>query len=268
MHEGFGFVKEGLYMDRDVLKGILADHFSKNFDIIPIKENLFQVFAPYYYSDGDMMDIFIMTDSNNEQSLKVCDCGLTLMRLSYDFNIDSDKKKALLQNILNEYNVINNNENLIIETKVEYLFQAILSMTQVISKISGMSMFSRDLANSQFYEKIQSFIHTKLIKYNPIENYVPVPDKDYLTVDYCFQSDNKPVFLFAVKTADKAKNAVIAMLTFQNEDIPFIGVVVHQNYDDLSSKEKRMVMQAADKQFYDIDDFIKGSAVYLPRALN
>ena len=255
-------------MDKDTIMGILTNHISKNFYVVPQKENLFQVFAPYFHPDGDMMDIFIQITPDNDDSVIVCDCGLTLMRLSYDFNIDSDKKKSLLQTILNEHNAKNDKENICIETKPEFLIQGILSMTQVISKISSMSMYNRDIINSQFYEKIQAFIHTKLEKYNPIDNYVPLPSQDYLTVDYCFNVGNKPVFLFAVKTADKAKNAVISMLTFQKENIPFTGVVVHQSFDELSTKDKKLVMSAADKQFYDIQDFIENSASFLPRALN
>lgn len=253
-------------MNKMDLIRILKKNLNDSFDIIEKKENLYQVFAPFYHSDGDMIDIFIKVNNKNN-SLTVCDCGLTLMRLSYDYDIDTDRKKNILKRILNENNVKNNGDNLTIYTEPQFLFQNILSMTQTINKISTMSFYQRDVISSLFYEQVNDFVVTHLQNFNPKKNYSPLPDREELTVDYYFPSEKKPIYLFTVKGPDRAKNAVISMLSFQKENIPFTGAVVYDNFGNLTNKDQKLIMSAADKQFYDILDFKKNVSNFISRAI-
>ena len=254
-------------MNKTDLLNILKSNLNNSFNIIEIKENLYQIFAPFYYSDGDMMDIFVKINPLSD-TVTVCDCGLTLMRLSYDYDITTGRRQNILKTILIENNVKYDNENLSIITKPQFLFQNILTMTQVISKINTMSLYQRDIISSLFYEQINDYITTDLKSFNPQTNFTPIADRDELTVDYCFPIGNRPIFLFTVKGTDRAKNAVISMLSFQKEKIPFIGAVVYDDFGNLGNKDQKLLTSAADKQFYDFQDFKKNSANFISRFSN
>lgn len=254
-------------MNKTDLLNILKTNLNNSFNIIEKKENLYQIFAPFYYSDGDMMDIFVKINPLSD-TVTVCDCGLTLMRLSYDYDISTGKRQNILKTILAENNVKYDNENLSIITKPQFLFQNILTMTQVISKISTMSLYQRDIISSLFYEQINDYITTDLKNFAPKTDFTPLADRDELTVDYCFDAGNKPIFLFAVKGSDRAKNAVISMLSFQKENLSFIGAVVYDNFANLGSKDQKLLTSAADKQFYDFQDFKKNAANFISRFSN
>lgn len=256
-------------MDTVALKSLLTKNFTSNFQIEEKKENLFQLFAPLFYPDGDMMDIFIQVNPSNPSDFKVCDCGLTLMRLSYDFDLDTPNKKNILENLLSENGASINNGNISISVKPEFLTMGVLQMTQVIAKTLNLKMLQRDIVNSLFFEHISDYVSTKLTHFNPQKDFAPLPNRDDLVVDYSFHnSSGKPVYLFAVNSVERAQLATISMLFFQKESLPFIGAVVHEDYDCLTTRARKSIMSAADKQFFDFADFEKYSGAFLTRTFN
>lgn len=58
----------------------LKEQFNNFFYLKEKRENILQVYAPLYHSDGDMMDIFI-TEIPDSGLVRISDYGLTLMRL-------------------------------------------------------------------------------------------------------------------------------------------------------------------------------------------
>ena len=119
------------------LKDILQKSFHDKFDLVERKENLYQLIVPLYHEDGDMMDIFIRVSGD---SLSVCDCGMTLMHLSYTFDVDSEHKEKILFEILNQNDVKYEDGNIFIPTTADMLFRNIMQLSQVISKVSSMKM--------------------------------------------------------------------------------------------------------------------------------
>ena len=246
---------------------LLSDSFKTEFQIEEKKENLFQLFAPLYHPDGDMMDIFIKVNPSNPNYLTVCDCGLTLMRLSYDFDIDTPNKQNILNTIIAENGAKFDNGDISITAKSEFLFMNILQMTQISAKIMNMRTLQRDIVTSLFFEQLSDHVYTKLQDFHPKTGFAPLQGRDDLTVDYLFSTKNrKPVYLFAVNNNDKAQAATISMLFFQKENLHFTGAVVHENYDALSTRVRKSIMSASDKQFYDLSDFEKNSSDFLSRA--
>ncbi len=66
------------------------------------KKGIFQLFAPFYHEDGDMYDIFVEPAPASNEKARVCDHGLTLMKLSYVFDIDTQNKEKIFQRIISE----------------------------------------------------------------------------------------------------------------------------------------------------------------------
>ena len=123
-------------MLEDTLKNILKASFHKEFSLEKKRNDIFQLFVPIYHEDGDMMDIFIRPNDSNH--LIVCDYGMTLMRLSYTYEINTPYRENLIMRIIAENGAQFDNGNIFIKTTPELLFANIMQLSQVLTKISGM----------------------------------------------------------------------------------------------------------------------------------
>jgi hypothetical protein len=128
-----------------------------------------------------------------------------------------------------------------------------------------MSYYKREVVKSLFYELLDDFVITALKKFNPQSHYVPDPQKNYLEVDYYFPISKKSIYLFGVKDSQKARLSTIACLEFQRSKIPFTSIIVHDDFENLSKKDRKLITNAADKQFTNLDDFTAGIVDYLDR---
>jgi hypothetical protein len=74
---------------------ILREQFNSHVALREKRPGVLQVIAPLFHEDGDMMDIFLDMPKNGNEAAKirVTDHGLTLMRLSYTFDIDTPNKE-------------------------------------------------------------------------------------------------------------------------------------------------------------------------------
>lgn len=68
------------------------DELKRQFNIIDFREKrpgIFKVLLPFFHEDGDMYDVFI--EEINDY-IRISDYGLTMMKLSYNFEFDTDHK--------------------------------------------------------------------------------------------------------------------------------------------------------------------------------
>lgn len=242
---------------------LLRAQFNNRIDLRPKRPGVLQLIAPLFHEDGDMIDIFLEEIGNG--NIRVCDHGMTLMRLSYSFDLDTPNKERIFNKILSENRINESNGNLYIDTKPEALYPAILQFAQTVAKVSNMRLYRREVIQSLFYEMLQEFIEDKLVEYNPKPNVLPITERDELEVDYQFNLKTRPIYLFGIKDAAKARLATISCLEFQKAKLNFIGFAVHENFDSLSRKDRNRITSAIDKQFVSLDDFKQNSEQVLKR---
>ncbi len=233
---------------------LLKAQFNNRVDFREKRPGVLQLILPLYHEDGDMIDIFIESRNGNN-IVRVSDCGMTLMRLSYSFGLDTPNKERIFSKILSENQVNEENGNLYIDTKPESLYPAILQFAQTVAKVSNMRLYKREVVQSLFYEILEEIIEERLKQYNPRPHIFPLPERDDLEVDYQFDIKPYPIYLFGVKDSAKARLATICCLEFQRAKLKFKGFVVHEDFDGLSKKDRNRITSATDKQFISLDDF-------------
>ena len=85
---------------------ILREQFNSHVAVREKRPGVLQLVAPLFHEDGDMMDIFLDVPKNGAPSpqgrIRVSDHGLTLMRLSYTFEIDTHNKQKIFHRILSK----------------------------------------------------------------------------------------------------------------------------------------------------------------------
>ena len=249
-------------MTEQILEDLLKKSFFNKFFLKKRRENLYQLIVPIYHDDGDMFDMFVKY--NSDDSLTICDCGLTLMRLSYNCDIDKPKNKRIFSKIVEDNGAFDEDGNISILTSPDMLFENIMQFSQIINKVLDIENEQRNISGD-FYKLTKQYITSSLAKYEPKLNYSPIKDKKEFSVDYFLNTRGKPAYLFAVYNDQKALDTIVNIMTFQEKKIPFTSIIVHKNYDLLTLKTRKKIMTTADKQFPDYEDFTENIGTYLER---
>jgi hypothetical protein len=212
-----------------------------------------------------MVDMFLEQSPAQQDKVRICDKGMTLMRLSYSYDIDTPNKELILGRILSENGVCEQNGNLFIDAHPDGLCPAILQFAQTVARVSNMRMFRREVIHSLFFEMLAEVVDEKLRGFNPRHPYYPLPDQEEYQVDYCFNGRDRPVYLFGVNNSPTARLAIISSLKFQNENLRFYGAVVLDSLDSLGKKDQARLLSATDKVFPSLDDLRENGGRFLNR---
>ena len=244
---------------------LLKAQFNNQVSFRERRLGVLQLVAPLYHEDGDMVDIFLEPTNGGEEHIRICDHGMTLMRLSYHFDIDTPNKERIFQRILSENRISEDNGNLFLDAKPESLYPSVLQFAQTVAKVSNMEFFKREVIATLFYEMLAEFIEDSLRKYNPRQMVFPIPERDDMEVDFEFGIKPRPIYLFGVKDSAKARLTTISCLEFQRAKLPFKSFVVHEDFESLTRKDRSRITSAADKQFISLDDFKANAEQVLER---
>ncbi len=242
----------------------LKNQFNDRIRFVEKRPDIFQLIAPFYHEDGDMLEIYLERTGGNGK-IKISDHGMTIMRLSYEYDIDTPNKRRIFEKMLTENQLLENEGRLYLEADLEVLYPSVLQFAQAVSKVSNMKLYKREVIKSLFYELLDEFIAEQLIRYQPQPKALPILERDDLEVDYSFKGFPRPLYLFGVKDDTKARLTTISCLEFQRADIPFKSVAVHEDFEALSKKDRKRITSAVDKQFVDLGDFQTHGEQYFER---
>jgi len=241
----------------------IKSSFNDQVKIMEKRDGIYQLYLPIYHEDGDMIDLFLVPSGKGKYIL--CDYGLTLQRLSYTYDVDTENKESILQKIIIENGLNDEEGNISLVTKTGTIFNDIMQVTQAYAKIGSMKYFKREVVESLFYEILDEYIETELQDFKPKKRVLPIPERDDLEVDYQFSPNGHPVYLFGVKDATKARLSTISCLEFQAHKLDFKGWVVHEDFEKLPRKDKSRLTNACDKQFTSLSDFKSSIKLFLER---
>ena len=252
-------------MDVDSVRIAINPTKSSGFDVFERRPGHYQIILPIFHEDGDMLDVYLIAGPQGAGNIRVCDFGLTLMRLSYTYDIDSDAKRRIFDGILHNNNVGNDNGILYIDTTIEMLYQDILRFAGCVQKVCNMRYWSRETVRNAFYQDLENYTTTELREFNPIPDMSPIPEYELITVDWTLEYNERSLYVFGVRGNDKAKNVAIALLEFQKARLPFISIVVHEDMEDLGRRERLHLTRNADTQYPALNDYKQRAAADISR---
>ena len=70
------------------------------FDLYERRPGNHQLILPIHHEDGDMVEIYLADSPKGEEYVRICDYGLTLMRLSYTYEISTPTRQQIFDSIL------------------------------------------------------------------------------------------------------------------------------------------------------------------------
>jgi hypothetical protein len=246
----------------------LKIQFSNKLGFNEVDINVFQLFLPIFHEDGDPVEIFV--EVIDESNLKIKDFGLTVMKLSYIFEIDTDNKKRLLNKIVSEGRCVLEDDVLVLNSSTYRLYQDILRFNQVITRILNLKLFTKNNVASLFYEMLENTIFSKYLRYKPEKDFYPIVGKEEYKVDYKL-TDSRigeiPFFLFGVNSDKSALYATTALQQFKLEKKNFINITILDGSTSLSKKTENLITNASDKMFTSLDAFSSDGEAEIERRI-
>jgi len=250
-------------MRTDVLDR-LRRQFNDRVAIHERRPGVFQVILPMFHPDGDLYELFL--EDKDQDHCSITDLGLTLMRLSYAYDLDTDTKKVIFNKILSEGGAREDKGAIVLDSELDSLYASILQYIKIVTQVSTMQLYRREVVRSLFYENLEDYIATDLARFSVTRNITPIESRPELEVDYVFEA-TRPLFVFGIKDGAKARLATIACLEFERQAIPFRSVAVHDNFEGLTGTDRSLITNSMDKQFTDLEDFKSRAIPYFEREI-
>lgn len=145
----------------------LKNNFNEEVDIYPRREDLFQLLLPIFNEDGDMVDVYIKTCPDDKQKIRILDCGMTLMKLSYTYELNTPTREEIFDRILNNNGISNDDGNLYLDTMPDFIYQNIMQFIGCQQKLLNMRLWRKEIVRSLFFEKLEEFIESDLKRFVP-----------------------------------------------------------------------------------------------------
>ena len=234
------------------------------FDLYERRPGNHQLILPIHHEDGDMVDIYLQDSPKGDGYVRICDYGLTLMRLSYTYDISTPTRQQIFDSILINNGVGNEEGNLYLDAHLDKLSESIFQFAGCAQKVCNMRYWNREITRSAFYDDLEKYITSELTAFSPDANQFPLPDYP-VSVDWSLTLNSWNFYLFGVRGNDKAKVVALALLEFQKAQLLFISLVVHEEMEALGKKEHIYLTRNADKQYPGLADFQETSIRDIPR---
>ena len=234
------------------------------FDLYERRPGHHQLILPIHHEDGDMVEIYLADSPKGQGYVRICDFGLTLMRLSYTYDVSTPTRQRIFDSILINNGVVNEEGNLCLDAPMDRLYEGILQFAGCAQKVCNMGYWSRELTRSAFYDDLEEYITTGLTDFCPSANQFPLTDFP-VGVDWSLTLNSWNFFVFGIHSNDKAKSVALALLEFRQAQLLFVSLVVHEEMEALGRKEQLYLTRNADKQYPELAAFRETSAQDIPR---
>ena len=242
-------------MDSNSIRALLNGRIATGFDIYERRQGDYQLIIPICHEDGDMVDIYLRESARGDAYIRICDLGMALMRLSYSYDLNTDARRRIFDDILINNRVANDDGNLYLDVPVGALYEGIMQFAGCVQKVCNMRYWARETVRSGFYDDLSDYITSNLTSYSPVASQTPLPNAGVFSVDWTLTHNRRDFYLFGVLGNDKAKNVAITLLEFQKATLPFISLVIHEDMEALGRRERQYLTRNADRQYPVLDDF-------------
>ena len=113
-------------------------------DFYERRPGIYQTIIPIFHEDGDMVDIYVHDSPKGEGYVRICDFGMTLMRLSYAFDVSTPARERVLESILINNGVKRGDDGLYLDAPIGIVYQSVLRFAGCVQKVCNMRYWDDD----------------------------------------------------------------------------------------------------------------------------
>lgn len=233
-------------LDIASIKHTLCNTFCEDVEVA-LRDDMAVVSLPMSARDGDQLVAYLRRTPGG---WRVSDMGSTMMRLSYENDLDrllTGARAELFDTMLKESGLSEDDGDLFVDVPSDALSRGLFVLGQGLTRIEDLGLWSRSRVESTFYQDLRGVLDSFLPADEVEENYVVpgLPNADSYPIDYFIHTQARPLYLFGVTGQSKARLATIILQHLLAHDQRFESLVVCENIDDLPKQDRNRLMNAA-----------------------
>ena len=192
--------------------------------------------ADFEFPDGDRYPIYL---SEVPGGVRLSDRGDTLMRISYEHDIDAflaGSRGLLVERILAEERVGKDGGVFYLDAPANGLSAALFRYGRALTRIYDLTLHSRSRVASTFYEDLADLILQTADEERIQRNHVlpDIPNSEAYPIDYRLEGrSGGQVFLYGVPNRDKARLTTIILSHFHRIHLDFDSILVFSDQAEI-----------------------------------
>lgn len=221
-------------LDTDMLRTMLCERLCQEVRVESRPDGALMLRTHFAYPDGDRLPIHVSESTSGR--LRLSDRGHTLMRISYDHDVDSfidGTRGMILERIMGGSGLRWDGDRgvLCVDTEPERLPEAVFAFGQALTRIYDLTLLSRSNVDSTFYDDLADLLSRYVDEDQIKRDFQPnVPNADAYPVDYCIEGNSDaPLFLFGVPNRDKVRLTTIVLSHFHRHELRFESILVFED---------------------------------------
>ncbi len=236
------------------LKNIERDfreRVSEKLRIRPEGIDRYRVFTPFLFEDGDHLAI-VLKRENGRWILS--DEGHTYMHLTYDLDekdLQKGTRQKIITNALSVFCVHDREGEMVIVVQDDRYGDALYSFVQALLKISDVTYLTRERVRSTFMEDFKVFVEQTVPENRRQFDWSDQehdPESKY-SIDCRVNGMPRPLFIQALPSDDKTRDATITLLQFEKWGVPFRSLAIFEDQEEISRKVLARYSDVCEKQF-------------------
>lgn len=239
-------------------------------ELIPEGRDRYVVSTPFTFDDGDEFMILLRKEG---RGWTLSDEAHTFMHLSYEMK-ERDWKKGrraeIIEQVLSMFEVTKEDGELRRRVDNDAFGDALFDYIQALSKITDIKFLKREVVRSTFLDDFREFVQDRVPPERRTFSWTDPehdPDGTY-PVDVRIVGPRRPLFLFALNTNTRVRDATISLLKYEQWGLEYDSAGVFEDVREISDKQLTKFMDVAGTLFSNLKGNQDRLAGFLERHTN